>query len=204
MMGDGHIGEPACRDTCSSTCDHDVLSLRRVHGISMALASVVYPISLFWLILHAIHRFWITRTPQSILPSHGRAPSRGLGLPVKITLRHVYLRIDTNALNDDHDRLAVAFAKRRRALWTRAVIAFYDLGSIAGALGLFIALYLVLSTVLWSLRLSWNVPAASKPVYTTFSKRQFTEQDVGMAGSASRDAPVQLIVCTYYTSLLRV
>lgn len=170
----------------------------------MALASILYPIFLFWLILHAVHRFWTARTPQSILPSHGRVPSRGLGLPVKITLKHVYLRIDTNALNDAHDRLAVAFAKRRRALWTRAVIAFYDLGSVAGALGLFVALYLVLSTVLWSLRLSWTVSAASKPVYTTFSKRQFTEQDVGMAGSASRDAPVQLIVRISYISLLLI
>ena len=166
----------------------------------MTLAVLVYSLCVFWAAIHGLHRVWVGRTRRSsILPSLGtsRRNAKGLGANLNITLNYVYLRIDTRRFNDIHDRLAMIFTQGRRDWRKRAVYLFYNLGNISGALGMLIAIYLVLSTTLWAIRLQSDIPIQSSVPHVPIGKRDFDGQQTirnHMDGTMSRVAPVQLMV----------
>ena len=165
----------------------------------MAFVSLAYSVLLFWLLVHALHRFWLTRrlrTTPGILPSHGATRRRGF-TNLQITLKHVYLKLDTTGYNDAHDWLAMSFTKTRHSLWKRTILMFYDVGSVCGVLGMLAAVYMTASTMVWSISILAYTPSRAGSV-ATLSKRELVEEDLNflsISGNAARDAPIQLIVC---------
>ena len=168
------------------------------------MSTLFYAVSSFWLIIHAIYRFWLNRPHRrasGILPSSGSTRRRGLGSNIKLTLQHVYLRIDLTTFNDAHDRLATTFAQTRRAVWKRVALAFYNLGSISGALGTCVAVYLVFSTATWSLQMLGAATSSPSQSNGPLRKRDIGVQDANphIGQDTFRDAPVQLIVHISYS-----
>jgi hypothetical protein len=165
----------------------------------MAWNSILYPLALFWLVVHVVYRYHTRRSPSSLptlLPSTSRQLTRKHGLNVE--LKHVSLRVSTTSLNDLHDRFTDKFARSRRHAWKRAACAFYDAGSVAGVIGMAVAIYLLCSTTVWVWRVGHDeyVDATSPSVTSTFRKRSFESVDQPAGARSSQSAaPVQLMVC---------
>lgn len=164
----------------------------------MALIALIYPLCVFWVIVHALHHFWARKlATRSILP--GLTTSRQRGRSAEITLKYAYLHIETTRFNDLHDRITLFMAKSRHKLWKRAAYTFYNVGAISGVLGMLAAIYFLCSTVIWSLSSQMVTPVDPPPTAATFQKRDLDATEASVyplkgAHTSSRNAPVQLLV----------
>ena len=172
----------------------------------MGLVTLAYAISVFWLALHAIRSFLSKRTTDSsILPSSTGSHLRRSSISwfnashVRVTLHAVHLKIETTGFNALHDAWAAQIRKANRALFRRVITAFYDVGSVAGVLGMIAALGLLWVTV-WKSSLSilgWGTTTngvGDPGRVGTLMKRDFEEIIVDTQSIESNAPPLQLIV----------
>ncbi|KAI0696643.1 hypothetical protein BC835DRAFT_1271635 [Cytidiella melzeri] len=135
----------------------------------MGLTSLLYAVFVFWVILHAIHRS-LTHHAQSrsILPSfHGvQGRRRGwlMALQTRVTLQTVYVKLETTGFNDVHDTWASRLNKTSHAHLKMMTTMLYDLGSVAGALGMLAAFVLLCVTVYRSLCLVFTQSSRASDV----------------------------------------
>ncbi|GJE92322.1 hypothetical protein PsYK624_084760 [Phanerochaete sordida] len=162
----------------------------------MAALSLLTALAVFWLAVHAVHHVWARRhAARSVLPTLAALRRKRLD----VTLRHAYLHLETARFNDLHDRVALRFARGRRALWQRAAHTFYNVGSAAGVLGMLVAIGLLCATAFWSLSSLWRPPATVPPPAPAFHKRSLNAPDFGAHPATGThanagDGPVQLLI----------
>ncbi|KAJ3812538.1 hypothetical protein F5876DRAFT_74746 [Lentinula aff. lateritia] len=106
----------------------------------MSLFYAISLISLFWVIVHVVHRL---RKPQAaLLPTLNNIP-RGRSWAdssTSVIVNKVLLRIQTTAFNAKHDELAGKLKDRRSRSLRKWTAAFYSIGVGAGICGLVIGL----------------------------------------------------------------
>ncbi|KAI0084668.1 hypothetical protein BDY19DRAFT_970529 [Irpex rosettiformis] len=174
----------------------------------MGTLTLAYAISIFWLALHALHRFLSKRvTNTSILPTSGESHTRRYGSSwlskshIRVTLHAAHLKIETTGLNAFHDAWSSQVRKTSHARFKWIVMVFYDMGSVAGVAGMVFALGLLWVTA-WKSSLSilgWGTSAIGTGTASpagAFTKRDniYEEASVGAAKTESGAAPLQLIL----------
>ncbi|KAI0338311.1 hypothetical protein BDW22DRAFT_1382221, partial [Trametopsis cervina] len=174
----------------------------------MSLVSLAYTILAFWSILHGVRHFLVHRTSRpskSILPTAFAAPGqrhRWFHLShLRITLQTVHLKLETTGFNNCHDGWTAYFNKRSHAVVRRNASLFYNLGSIAGLLGMFASVILLWLTVYRSLL---HLPAytARMPdsdhnlAGNTLSRRDYVSLDgaTSPADMETSRVPLQIIL----------
>lgn len=119
----------------------------------MGLDALGLFITIFWLAIHALHRIYKNSSHGSsnlpipvaaTLSSSARHRTRETS--TRVTLNHVHLRIETSALNNLHARYTTR-ARASNMQPKKALTAFYNVGSIFGAVGMLG----VLGIILWTL-----------------------------------------------------
>ncbi|KAJ3573613.1 hypothetical protein NP233_g2329 [Leucocoprinus birnbaumii] len=113
----------------------------------MPLSSFLYSLSLFWLIIHIIHRLSTHHKQGPILPSSISVANRSQ-IQWNITVQFLHARIETTRWNNAHDRLLSRLKRRRgERVWLERM---YDMGLGVGVVGMVVALVLLVWTT-WSL-----------------------------------------------------
>lgn len=173
----------------------------------MGLITLVYSVLLLWAIIHLIHRL-ITRhghhTSRGILPSDAssRVPRRSWlnRSHYRVTLQPVHLRLETTGFNDLHDTLASYLTKQRNSFSRNALVLFYNIGSMAGAVGMLAALGLLVVTTYRSssflLQSHSTIPSAqADPAFGHLYKRDDAFQGLAPEDSEQgSNPPLQIIV----------
>lgn len=174
----------------------------------MGLVTLAYAVSLFWLAIHAAHRFFTHRSSAaSVLPTSSSSSHTRLRPPtwlhhLRISLHGVHLKLDTTFLNNTHDAWSSSLRKPRHATFRRVVARFYDVGSVLGVVGMCMAVILLWMTVI---KLLVGIFAGGSRIIPEFSsegitKRSFDSSSPEVQSNAA--APLQLIVRNTLSCLL--
>jgi len=106
----------------------------------MSLAAAGLWITFFWLVIYAV-KYSFGR-PKSLLPfSQTRRPI------TDITVKHLNVRLKTEAFNDFHDELSTWLSSDKSPILRQVLLRLYDLGSFVGVIGMLLGFYLLLLTV---------------------------------------------------------
>lgn len=169
----------------------------------MGIITLLYPLSIFWAVLHLAQRFFASRPRQSsnaLLPSfagpHGTISHRFRSpRAIKLTLWGLSLRVETTRFNDFHDSCIVYFKQRRHTLIRQRTTKIYDYGTVTGVAGMLAAIGLLWLTTYRSI---WTaVHSIQTPVDTTTLHKRNWEPEIGTSELPLSDRPsppLQLIV----------
>ncbi|KAF8234469.1 hypothetical protein L208DRAFT_1393838 [Tricholoma matsutake] len=122
----------------------------------MSFVGAILVLALVWAVIHAIQR------SNLLLPSAYNHFRRNRFLDTSTTqvfLNLFHLRLQTTAWNIYHDNLATELKRQRSCMLSKALMTFYDLGSVFGILGMLIGLIL----------LSWTCGLSSLSLATKIS-----------------------------------
>ncbi|KAI0300117.1 hypothetical protein B0F90DRAFT_454255 [Multifurca ochricompacta] len=147
-----------------------------------------------WSLIHLTHRFYAPSfKSRSLLPTSLTSRKRNL---TTVTLKGVYLRVESTALNYAHDILA-QWLSRNRAVHFRTILrSTFDLGIMISLLGMAVALALLAWTfVQLARRLVVGSVPQSTDVYLRV-KRVYESNYVPPLHTtrATTDLPVQLLI----------
>ena len=175
---------------CAPRIDGVVVSLNHPRMISLALPLLL----LSWLFIHIIHRFYTPADKyRSILPTSLTSRKR---FSTTITLRTLYLRIESTAFNFHHDALSHWLTRNSTARLPTVLRAAFDLGIVISLLGMLVALAMLSWTfILLARRLMADSVPPSQDIHTHV-KRAY-QNDYTPSTSPARapvDIPVQLLV----------
>ena len=137
----------------------------------MPFGSLFFGIAVFWILVHAANKVYLSRSQGPTLP--GFVPRRRRTGNTIITIDRLHLRVQTNYLNDVHNLFAQWSLKNPRL--RQVLSGFYDLGTTACCVGALTALGLLLWTT-WGLFATVVFYSASgDPVLATshLAKRDF-------------------------------
>lgn len=149
----------------------------------MSLQTAILTLTAIWLCIHGLHLVH-RRNSSSLLPlsSSVTTGQRSLNsLSTNFTLSGLHLRISTTKFNPLHDRLASTLIRRGHKRTRQAFIKAYDLGVVAGALGMGIAvgyLFYMIFMLLWhQLEISIYHPELHISSSSILSKRDQRQLD---------------------------
>ncbi|KAL1731394.1 hypothetical protein EV714DRAFT_236210 [Schizophyllum commune] len=129
----------------------------------MPFGSLFFGIAVFWILVHAANKVYLSRSPGPTLPAF--VPRRRGTGNTYVTIDRLHLRVQTTYLNDVHDLFAQWSLKNPRL--RQILLSFYDLGTAACCVGALTALGLLLWTT-WGLLATIVFPQASDdPAQTT-------------------------------------
>ena len=158
--------------------------------ISLALPLLL----LSWLFIHIIHRFY---TPpdkyRGILPTSLTNRKR---FSTTITLRTLYLRVESTALNFHHDALSHWLTRNSTARFPTVLRTTFDLGIVISLLGMLVALALLSWTfMLLARRLMAGLVPPSPDIHTHVKRAYQTDYTPPTFPiGAPADIPIQLLV----------
>ncbi|TFK37045.1 peptidase family M50-domain-containing protein [Crucibulum laeve] len=109
----------------------------------MSLTDLLFLLALVWSVIYAI-KYALNNHSSSLLPSYTRANAglarrSGVFSDTTVTVHSLYLRVQTTAWNAYHDTLANKLSRRGRVL-AAVLRGFYDIGTVAGMLGMLLSL----------------------------------------------------------------
>jgi hypothetical protein len=171
-----------------------------------------------WSSIHIIHHLYAraNRSSRTLLPTYltSRSTSRrristaATTTTTTITLKGPYLRVESTALNENHDTLAMWLSeKSHTARVRRATLrVVFDLGIVVSLLGMAVALALLAWTFMLLARRSMDdlFPLPTTDVYP-HAKRAYESDYVPPSTFPARpapDVPIQLLVCISLPSCL--
>ncbi|KAH8996206.1 hypothetical protein EDB92DRAFT_1794110 [Lactarius akahatsu] len=158
--------------------------------ISLALPLLL----LSWFFVHFIHRFYIPpKKSRGILPTSLTNRRRNT---TTVTLKTVYLRIESTAFNFRHDVLSHWLTRNTAARLPTALRVAFDAGIVISLLGMVVALVLLSWTFMLLARRLVAGLAPPSPDIHTHVKRAY-QSDYAPPTSPARspaDLPVQLLI----------
>lgn len=170
----------------------------------MGFDVLFFCVALFWAILHAsgyVLKYCCRLESRQILPVFSRVTRKSpVYFAPRVVLHHVYLRIETSALNSWHDRLSSYFVYRSHVRAKRGLTLLYDAGSITGVLGMLLAMVILLLTSIRGLSSVVNSQLSglqNDPVYgdrNNIHKRDFEPFTNKLDTVREPDPPVNLLV----------
>ncbi|KAI0788926.1 hypothetical protein BC629DRAFT_469876 [Irpex lacteus] len=168
----------------------------------MGLVTLAYAVSVFWLAIHAAHRFFTHRfSAASVLPTSTSSSHARLRPPtwlhhLRISLHGVHLKLDTTFFNNTHDAWSSSLRKPRHATFRRVVARFYDVGSVLGVIGMCIAVALLWMTVIKLLVGIFAGGSRGIPEFSSegITKRSFDLDESPPEVQPNAAAPLQLIL----------
>ena len=163
--------------------------------ISLALPLLL----LSWLLIHFIHRFYTpANKSRGILPT---SLTNRRQISTTITLRTLYLRIESTAFNFHHDALSHRLTRNPTARLSTALRVAFDLGIVISLLGMVVALALLSWTFMLLVRRLVVGMAPPSPDIHTHVKRTHQSDYIPHTSPARApaDIPVQLLVRANHT-----
>lgn len=106
----------------------------------MSLPTASFWITLLWLIIYAVK--YTSRRPRSLLPS-----SHNRRLTTELTVKHLNIRLKTEAFNVFHDKLSTWLSHNDSQILRQILLKLYDLGSLLGVIGMLLGFSLLFLTV---------------------------------------------------------
>ncbi|KAH9003330.1 hypothetical protein EDB86DRAFT_2891522 [Lactarius hatsudake] len=159
--------------------------------ISLALPLLL----LSWVFIHFIHRFYTPHNKsRGILPTSLTNRRRNT---TTVTLKTVYLRIESTAFNFHHDVLSHRLTRNATARLPTALRVAFDVGIVISLLGMVVALVLLSWTfMLLARRLVAGLAAPLSPDIHTHVKRAYQSDYAPPTtpAPAPTDIPVQLMI----------
>src|SRR6266702_615699 len=164
------------------------------------MISLALPLLLFsWLLIHFIHRFYTpANKSRGILPT---SLTNQRQISTTITLRTLYLRIESTAFNFHHDALSHRLTRNPTARLSTALRVAFDLGIVISLLGMVVALALLSWTFMLLVRRLVVGMAPPSPDIHTHVKRTHQSDYIPHTSPARApaDIPVQLLVRANHT-----
>jgi hypothetical protein len=114
-------------------------ALHHVGAHPFMFIAAVASVSILWIALHLFSR----STRGNVLPISASPFQKR---HTKVTLKHLYLHVQTTACNRCHEAVSVALRRHDKSKVRWFLTRFYDLGSIVGVLGMLGAFGMLLWT----------------------------------------------------------
>ncbi|KAI9457607.1 hypothetical protein BJY52DRAFT_465448 [Lactarius psammicola] len=159
------------------------------------MISLALPLLLFsWLFIHFIYRFYTpAKESRGILPTSLTNRRR---ISTTITLRTLYLRIESTAFNFHHDALSHWLIRNPTARLPTALRMAFDLGVVISLMGMAVALALLSWTfILLARRLVADLAPPSADIHTHVKRAHQSNYIPPTSPThGSADLPVQLLI----------
>lgn len=106
----------------------------------MSLAAASLWITSLWLVIYAVK--YSCRRPKFLLPL-----SQNRRATTEVTVKHLNIRLKTEAFNGFHDELAGWLSPNKSPVLRQRLLRLYDLGSLVGVIGMLLGFCLLFLTV---------------------------------------------------------
>ena len=104
----------------------------------MSAGGAILFLAAIWLTIHVLYRVWKHRAARTILPAYLGSNAHS-NRSTKVSLNALQLRLSTTKWNVYHDRLSTFLTRRGKRNVHTLLQLVYSLGSVFGALGMFVA-----------------------------------------------------------------
>lgn len=157
------------------------------------MVSLALPLLLLsWLFIHLIYHFFVPNKSRVVLPTISPHRRR---ISTTITLKALYLRIESTACNFHHDTLSHWLTRNPTGCLPTTLRAALDLGIVVSLLGMVVALALLSWTfMLLARRLVAGLTPPSPDIHTRVKRALQSDYIPPTFPTLRPDIPVQLLV----------